>query len=306
MTCKALRGIGGAACIAMSLLAVTASGSMASGVKLCVSSHEGWPAISPIRGACPSGYTLTELGGAQGPTGPSGPTGKEGAKGVTGATGPTGATGATGSNGGNGATGATGPQGVTGATGATGPQGVAGATGPQGPEGKTGPTGPQGTTGATREGPAGPTGPEGLQGPAGPAGASGSSVVARVSAGPTAVGHYPAYIPVSLVGGTWTQHAEELSVLTGQATFTSPAGSPGCGVEIQLLIDGQMAGAASTIVAGASTATLDIHWEGGTGAKTEWLFEPAVDTVHTLTARATRSCENNVEVSVSVDVIGIH
>ena len=65
---KALWGTGVAACGAMSLLAVVAGEATASGVKLCVPVGEGLPAITPIRGVCPKGITLTELG-TQGPPG---------------------------------------------------------------------------------------------------------------------------------------------------------------------------------------------------------------------------------------------
>jgi hypothetical protein len=64
---KAPRGVAVAACLAVSLLTITASGATASGVKLCVPAAEGLPTITPIRGRCPRHYTLTELG-AQGPT----------------------------------------------------------------------------------------------------------------------------------------------------------------------------------------------------------------------------------------------
>ena len=53
--------------VAMSLLLVTASGAMASGIKVCVPAAAGGPILTPIKGACPRGYTLAEPG-KQGPT----------------------------------------------------------------------------------------------------------------------------------------------------------------------------------------------------------------------------------------------
>jgi hypothetical protein len=193
---RALWGVTLAACMAGSLLSVTASGAAAAGTSLCVSTIPGLPTITPFKNACPLGYTLTELG-AQGPTGATGAAGQTGAKGVTGATGAsgaTGATGATGSSGTNGAagatgaqgvTGATGPSGATGATGSPGSNGSSGATGEAGPTGPTGANGSNGAAGATGSpgsngsngvtGEAGPTGPTGAAGPAGTNGATGAT-----------------------------------------------------------------------------------------------------------------------------------
>jgi hypothetical protein len=106
---RALRNVAVAACVGMGLLLVMASGAVASGINVCVPKAQGRPIITPIRGACPWFYTLTELGKEAGQQGPTGPTGATGAPGIIGATGPTGPTGATG------VTGATGPQGEKGA-----------------------------------------------------------------------------------------------------------------------------------------------------------------------------------------------
>lgn len=123
------------------VLAATSLAS-ASGVRLCVPKAEGWATITPIRGACPAGFTLTELGkegapGREGPPGPTGPAGPSGPTGVTGATGAGGATGPTGARGETGDTGAIGPQGATGAVGETGPTGEIGPTGATGASGPT-------------------------------------------------------------------------------------------------------------------------------------------------------------------------
>ena len=156
---KSPRGVGSCvgACVAMSLLLTTASGALASGVEVCVPASEGSPVVTPIRGACPRGYTLTELGkeGPAGKEGKQGPTGATGAKGATGGTGPTGAQGVTGATG---ATGATGPTGPTGPTGAKGekpekpPPPPPPEKGERGPTGPTGPTGERGEKGEIRAG----------------------------------------------------------------------------------------------------------------------------------------------------------
>src|SRR6266576_1296135 len=97
-TMSAFKGrwaIGAVACVTVSLLAMMASGALGSGTELCVPKVEGRAVVTPIKGVCPTRYTLVEMG-AQGPTGATGAEGKEGAKGVTGATAATGAEGATG------------------------------------------------------------------------------------------------------------------------------------------------------------------------------------------------------------------
>lgn len=114
---KALRRIGIAACVAVGLLAVMASGATAaSSLKVCVQEKEGGSIKLPKAGACKKGYKLTELG-------QEGPEGKKGEKGAAGAPGEKGTTGATGEKG---ATGAAGENGATGATGEAGQKGEAG------------------------------------------------------------------------------------------------------------------------------------------------------------------------------------
>jgi hypothetical protein len=108
---KALRGIGAALCVAVSV---------------------SLPMVSAASASRPEGGA-TGATGATGPTGPEGPQGKQGNQGFpgpTGATGPTGEKGATGEKGEKGATGPSGgPPGPTGPTGANGSNGstIAGA-----------------------------------------------------------------------------------------------------------------------------------------------------------------------------------
>jgi hypothetical protein len=158
---KALRGVTLAVCLAVSMLSVMATGATASGTELCVSAFPGFPTITPLKGKCPPGYALTELG-ARGPTGA---TGETGARGVTGATGATGASGPSGTNGANGATGS---QGVTGAAGSIGAIGATGAAGSPGSNGSSGATGETGATGVT--GAAGSVGANGAMGATGATG----------------------------------------------------------------------------------------------------------------------------------------
>ena len=289
-----------AALAAVSLSAVMTSGAMATGIKLCVPKAEGWPTITPIRGACPIGYTLTELGG-QGSTGPSGATGKEGPKGVTGATGPTGATGVTGAQG---VSGATGVQGVTGAT------------------GQTGPTGANGTNGAT-----GATGPEGATGPSGPTGAPGSSVVARIRTVGSVAAIQSGDEALPLTDAEWTQGSEELNELLGRVTVTIPSEEE-CDrtedreLQLRVYIDGDWVGDVSFPGATqpeALTETLVVNWFGGPRGSSPWYadnptsellwsFEPGEATRHQLTVLQTGGdgCHAvHATFRVSIDVIGI-
>jgi len=185
-TFKALRGLGISALVAISLPAVMTSGAIASSIKLCVPALEGRPTITPIKGACPRRYTLTELGtehGGAGPTGPTGPAGPSGAKGVTGSTGAQGATGVTGVTGANGKSGNEGPAGATGATGNNGSQGATG------PTGATGNNGSQGATGATGAGEDGVTGATGSTGATGATGAGNTIWQVLVVGGNTQYAH---------------------------------------------------------------------------------------------------------------------
>jgi hypothetical protein len=81
---KALRGMGLAAGLTIGLLAATAGGAMAAGgISLCVPTAEGQATITPTKGACGTGYKLTELGaeGIEGKAGKEGAPGKEGKEG---------------------------------------------------------------------------------------------------------------------------------------------------------------------------------------------------------------------------------
>jgi hypothetical protein len=322
---RTLRGVGVAACLAGGLLAL-AGEATALGAKLCLPHKEGHAVLTPVKGACPKHYTLTELGA-------TGPEGKEGTKGVTGATGDEGETGATGPTGAEGAAGATGPQGVTGATGAQGEKGATGPTGPPGekperpeklergatgPTGTTGPTGVAGATGAT-----GAEGGTGATGPTGPEGASGSSVIARVrSVGPVKTPTEPTLASVSLTGATWTQKAEELDHIIGQISLTTPSvtectvglGGSEAQMRWSVLLDGTviMSALGAEDFNGPKTLTIPISG-GNSNNASEWVYEPGKSTSHTLTVEAKDECGVNggkasghyTINSVSIDVIGI-
>ena len=62
-TLKALRGVGVAAVTAIGLLLVTEGGASAATLKVCVPEREGGSIVTPTKGACKAGSTLTELGG---------------------------------------------------------------------------------------------------------------------------------------------------------------------------------------------------------------------------------------------------
>ena len=72
-----------------------ASAATASGLKLCVPAKEGKMVLTPVKGACKSGYKLTKLGG-EGKAGAAGPEGKAGVEGKAGAEGKSGVEGKTG------------------------------------------------------------------------------------------------------------------------------------------------------------------------------------------------------------------
>jgi len=88
---KVARGVGVAACVAMSLL-LMAGAAAAQGAKLCLPAREGRPVVTPVKGVCPRHYTLTELGkeGPAGKEGKQGAAGKEGSAGKEGKQGPAG------------------------------------------------------------------------------------------------------------------------------------------------------------------------------------------------------------------------
>ncbi len=206
---------------------------------------------------------------------------------------------------------------LRGNVGAKGPAGLAGA---KGTAGQAGPAGEKGSPGSP--------GKEGQQGPPGP----GTSVVARVRSGApvettsTEAGN-PTFASDPLTTANWTQHANELDQLVGQLTVSLPteasceASNPSVAVEI--LLDGTLVGGA-TASTGATprTETVSIGWtkkEPMGGAFSDswpaenvspWLYEPGVDTSHTLTAQVADICNPPAGVhakiqSISVDVSGV-
>ena len=73
---KTVRRAGVAVCVGLGCsLLMAGSAAAAGGTKMCVPKKEGKPLVTPTKGACKKGYTLTELG-AQGKPGKEGPEGK--------------------------------------------------------------------------------------------------------------------------------------------------------------------------------------------------------------------------------------
>jgi hypothetical protein len=198
-----------------------------------------------------------------------------------------------------------------GPTGATGPQGSRGAVGSRGVQGVPGPGGPPGAPGAT-----------GSEGKPGPPGADGTSVVARArSAGAVETsttsffsGGTPTYSDDPLNGGKWKQAAQELNELVGEVKITTPPlaecstppAAPGPGVvKVQILLDGELSGEANGSNNTSPTLTFPIG--------PRWLFEPGIDTNHTLTAQIADDCGENggntgahfTVKSIAIDVIGV-
>src|SRR5205085_7317683 len=100
------------------------------------------------------------------------------------------------------------------APGASGKEGAPGAPGKEGVPGKEGPPGAPG-----KEGPAGKEGAPGKEGP------SGTSMIDRVRlASPTATATEPSYAVMPLIGGTWTQGADEVEQVIGGDERSSTAG----------------------------------------------------------------------------------
>lgn len=70
----------------LSVLSVLVASAAASGIAVCVPAKEGKPIVTPVKGACKTGYTRQELGkeGKEGAPGNEGPKGTQGEKGEPG------------------------------------------------------------------------------------------------------------------------------------------------------------------------------------------------------------------------------
>jgi hypothetical protein len=199
--------------------------------------------------------------------------------------------------------------------------GPTGPTGPVGPTGTAGAAGVEGTTGA-----AGVTGATGATGERGATGPVGSSIVDRIrTAEPVAATTFPTEATVPLIGASWTQNANELNQLTGQVTITKPArseclhpkGSEGELVHSPIRLDGrQTSGIGGTVGETAVTETRSLDSSDVSNA--QYLFEPGIETQHTLTVGPIAdNCEagtgpggttvppTHFTLSISIDVVGI-
>jgi hypothetical protein len=130
-------------------------------------------------------------------------------------------------------------------------------------------------------GPAGPTGPAGHDG-------TGTLVATAQSTGDVTAAH-SSTANVPLMGGTWTQGANSLNLITGSMTVGIPAsctGSFGNGLIIDVDGTPETFGIAPTTPASkAVTVPFEISE----------LMEPGSDAQHTLTATAANTCSKSGE-----------
>jgi hypothetical protein len=175
---------------------------------------------------------------------------------------------------------------------------IQGLKGDAGTTGTNGPTGADGAPGIA--GLAGPKGDAGAQGPAGKDGNAAIVAKARMSGGAVSGAHGASTsIPVS--GGTWTQAAGDLNLITGTATMKIPAACTGSfGNSLVLSVDGAPQSFAVAPSAPASS-TVTMPFIIGT------VSEPDKATSHTLTASFSNSCTQSGEdysvSSVKADVL---
>ena len=145
---------------------------------------------------------------------------------------------------------------------------------------------------------------------------------------PTSVGAVeavttPATVPDPLTGGTWTQGAEELNVVTGELVVTTPTtaectegGGPASG-DAELLLDGRLIAQAQLPPNEATPRTATVQFASGAAAQgfgsPFWVFKPGTATSHTLTVRIYDLCgvfgglstAHFTVDSVSLDVTGL-
>jgi hypothetical protein len=151
----------------------------------------------------------------------------------------------------------------------------------------------------------GTNGPAGPRGPAGPAGHDGSASIAATArfAGPvTAPSSSSTNVPLS--GGSWTQAANSVNLITGSMTLGIPATCTGSlGNELVINVDGtpETFGEAPMAPAGG-TETVPF-------AVSE-LMEPGTNTKHTVTAQLANTCTKSGESytvsNVKLDVLNFN
>ena len=151
----------------------------------------------------------------------------------------------------------------------------------------------------------GGVGAAGPAGPAGPAGHDGSASVAlraRSTGAVTAPHGSAADIPLS--GGSWTQAANDLDLLTGSATLTIPQSCTGSfGNAVSISVDGvpNTFAVAPTAPAGATVTVPLVVSE---------VMEPGADTQHTISAKLADTCTKAGEdyslSNLKLDVVNFH
>jgi hypothetical protein len=158
------------------------------------------------------------------------------------------------------------------------------------------------------QGPQGSPGPEGPRGPEGPAGANGSSIVARLRlATPVTINVENQAVNVPLDPGTWVQRPGEVNSLVARVEATSPPSPhPSCHpppqlgnvVTYELFLDGVPLSSLGGAFPLDQSKILEVGIE-------RVLFEPGVETDHTVTAQVRVNCAGTVIEELSIDVMGV-
>jgi hypothetical protein len=171
---------------------------------------------------------------------------------------------------------ASGSKGGSGAAGANGSAGLAGANGAQGPAGS-----------------------------AGQAGADGSaSIVMKARDTATVTAPHGASTDVPLSGGTWTQGANDVNLITGSVQLGIPSTCTGSfGNALSIYVDG-VANTFALAPTAPASSTVTIPF------LVSELMEPGTSTQHTITAKLANSCTKSGEdytvSNVKVDVVTFH
>jgi hypothetical protein len=166
--------------------------------------------------------------------------------------------------------------------------------------GTAGAAGGRGDNGA-----AGPTGAAGSAGPQGPAGHDGSSSVAvRARSTGSVTAAHGASATVPLTGGTWTQAANDVNLLTGSVTLEIPASCTGSyGNSVVISVDGvpNTFAVAPTVPANTTVTVPMVVSE---------IMEPGADKQHTITASLANTCSKSGEdytiTDAKIDVVTFH
>jgi hypothetical protein len=154
-------------------------------------------------------------------------------------------------------------------------------------------------------GPAGAVGAAGAAGGAGPAGANGSaSIVVKARDTGSVTAPHGASTNVPLSGGSWTQGASDLNLITGSMRISIPSNCTGSfGNALIVSVDGTPTTFASAPAAPAS-GTVTIPFV------TSEVMEPGASAQHTITATLGNSCTKSGEdytvSNVKIDVVSFH